>query len=184
MLRESQAGARGDGANLKLSWSQFESTFGAEELRSSATRTSSSAARSRAVASAKRTGRSSARRSRTSSTNVKPGNQTALNAAASPFAAYLAEMHRSIHREFAMRVLAGLPLVGGAVRGSDAASRGSSIVINSDGSLHQVGVVRTSGFTPFDYGAWNAVTRAAPFPEPPKQDPVRRRPRVHALGFL
>jgi len=27
--------------------------------------------------------------------------------------------------------------------------------------------VQTSGFMPFDYGAWNAVERAAPFPQPP-----------------
>jgi hypothetical protein len=42
-------------------------------------------------------------------------------------------------------------------------------VINQDGSLYQVGVIQTSGFTPYDYGAWNAVTKAAPFPEAPKK---------------
>ena len=99
---------------------------------------------------------------------VKPGNQTALNAAASPFAAYLAEMHRSIHREFAMRFLPSLPVVGGAFADPSLVTR-LEIIVNNDGSLHQVGVVRTSGFTPFDYGAWNAVTRAAPFPQPPKR---------------
>ena len=29
---------------------------------------------------------------------VKPGNQTALNTRAAPFAAYIARMHRSIHK--------------------------------------------------------------------------------------
>jgi TonB family protein len=43
------------------------------------------------------------------------------------------------------------------------------IVIKQDGTLHRVGVVRTSGFLPFDHGAWNAVNLAAPFSEPPKK---------------
>jgi TonB family protein len=165
--RES-GGRAGDGDNLKLSWSQFESTFGEKELREQRD----------AYLEQRRTQSRGGQREenwkkfRAAVENfvdkVKPGNQTALNAAASPFAAYLAEMHRSIHREFAMRFLPSLPVVGGAFADPTLVTR-LEIIVNTDGSLHEVGVVRTSGFTPFDYGAWNAVTRAAPFPEPPKR---------------
>ncbi|HKU39859.1 MAG TPA: TonB C-terminal domain-containing protein, partial [Polyangiales bacterium] len=99
---------------------------------------------------------------------VKPGNQTALNAAASPFAAYLAAVHRNIHREFALKFLRSLPLLGGPFADPTLRTR-LALVINQDGTLHQVGVIQTSGFTPYDFGAWNAVTRAAPFPEAPKK---------------
>ena len=161
-------GRRGDGSNLKLSWSQFEATFGDKELREQRD----------AYLEQRRTQSRGGQREenwkkfRAAVENfvdrVKPGNQTALNAAASPFAAYLAEMHRSIHREFAMRFLPSLPVVGGAFADPTLVTR-LEIIVNHDGSLHEVGVVRTSGFTPFDYGAWNAVTRAAPFPQPPKR---------------
>jgi TonB family protein len=164
-----EAGGRvGDGANLKLSWSTFESTFGADELREQRDayleqhRTKSRGGQRE----------EDWRKFRAAVENfvdrVKPGNQTALNAAASPFADYLAKMHRSIHREFAMRFLPSLPVVGGAFADPNLVTR-LEIIVNRDGSLHQLGVVRTSGFTAFDYGAWNAVTRAAPFPEPPKR---------------
>jgi hypothetical protein len=166
---ERESGARaGTGSNLKLSWSQFEATYGAQQLREQRD------AYLEQRRSQSRGGQREEdwRKFRASVENfvdrVKPGNQTALNAAASPFAAYLAEIHRSIHREFAMRFLRGLPLVGGAFADPTLVTR-LEIVINQDGTLHQVGVVQTSGFTPFDYGAWNSVMRSAPYPEPPKR---------------
>jgi TonB family protein len=165
--RES-GGRAGDGSNLKLSWSQFESTFGDKELREQR----DAYLEQRRTQSRGGQREENWRKFRAAVENfvdkVKPGNQTALNAAASPFAAYLAEMHRSIHREFAMRFLPSLPVVGGAFADPTLVTR-LEIIVNHDGSLHEVGVVRTSGFSPFDYGAWNAVTRAAPFPEPPKR---------------
>jgi TonB family protein len=167
--RARDSGGRvGDGDNLKLSWSQFESTFGEKELREQR----DAYLEQRRTQSRGGQREENWRKFRAAVENfvdkVKPGNQTALNAAASPFAAYLAEMHRSIHREFAMRFLPSLPVVGGAFADPTLVTR-LEIIVNTDGSLHEVGVVRTSGFTPFDYGAWNAVTRAAPFPEPPKR---------------
>ena len=99
-------------------------------------------------------------------TQVKPGNQTALNAAASPFAAYLATIHRRIHIEYALGFLKGLPISGGPF--DDAQLRTTlEIVINSDGTVHQIGIVETSGLLPFDFGAFDAVMRAGPFTAPP-----------------
>jgi outer membrane biosynthesis protein TonB len=162
-------GARaGKGANLKLSWSQFEQTFGSQELaeqrdayleqKRSRTRGGNREAEWKKFRSA----------IENFVPNVKPGNQTALNAAASPFAAYLAEVHRRIHREFAMRFIRDLPLVGGPYNDYSLFTK-LEIVINGDGTLYRVGVVQSSGFLPYDYGAWNSVERAAPYPEPPRK---------------
>ena len=41
-------------------------------------------------------------------TNVRVGNQTALRAAASPFAGYIVAMHNRIHRTFADGFIPGL----------------------------------------------------------------------------
>jgi len=159
-------GRAGQGPNLKLSWSQFEATFGEKELREQR----DAYLEQRRTRSRGGQREEDWRKFRAAVENfvdrVKPGNQTALNAAASPFAAYLAEMHRSIHREFAGRFLPSLPLVGGPYSDPTLVTR-LEIIVNTDGTLHQVGVVKTSGYTPFDYGAWNAVTKAAPFPQPP-----------------
>lgn len=98
--------------------------------------------------------------------NVRPGNQTALNAAASPFADYLTDVHRRIHSEFAERFIPNLPSNMG-----EFADRGLmtnlEIIINQDGSIHRVGVVQTSGYLPFDYGAFEAVMRGQPYPAAP-----------------
>jgi TonB family protein len=153
--------------NLALSWSQFEQAFGEEKLQ---------AQREQYVEQRRSAAQGGGRRERWKKfrgaienflPNVQPGTQTALNAAASPFASYLAAIHRNIHREFAHSFLAGLPLAGGPF--SDRTLNTTlEIVLNGDGSVHQVGVVKTSGFMPFDYGAFDAVMRAAPYPPAPR----------------
>jgi hypothetical protein len=164
-----EVGARsGAAANLKLSFSQFEATFGSEELK----RERDAYLEQRRTQAKGGRNEEQWKKFRAAVENyvdqVKPGNQTALNAAASPFAAYLAAVHRNIHREFAMKFLRSLPLLGGPFADPNLRTR-LAIVINQDGSLYQVGVIQTSGFTPYDYGAWNAVTKAGPFPEAPKK---------------
>jgi TonB family protein len=164
-----EVGAReGQAANLKLSFSQFESTFGSEELK----RQRDAYLEQRRTQAKGGRNEEQWKKFRAAVENyvdqVKPGNQTALNAAASPFAAWLAAVHRNIHREFALKFLRSLPLLGGPFADPNLRTR-LAIVVNQDGSLYQVGVIQTSGFTPYDYGAWNAVTKAAPFPEAPKK---------------
>lgn len=154
-------------SDLRVSWQNFENVFGEQQLAQ------------------ERQAYAEARRSRTRGGNrermwrefqaslenytpaVRPGNQTALNAAASPFANYLAEMHRRIHREFVDSFIANTP--GGSM--GPLADRSLwaklEIVVNRDGTVHRIVIVRSSGLMVYDYGAFAAVTRAQPYPEAP-----------------
>jgi TonB family protein len=100
---------------------------------------------------------------------VKPGNQTALNTRAAPFAAFVARMHRSIHKLWGF----------GALEEWDEMSASSpmnnmnllttlELVLNADGTVDKVTVVRTSGYTPFDLAAIDTAFQAGPYPEPPR----------------
>jgi TonB family protein len=167
--RQDQAGARArNGVNLNLSWSQFEHTFGAEELQH---QREAYLAQQRSTAAG---GNHAAKWSKFRAAienyvpDVRIGNQTALNAAASPFAAYLAAVHRRIHMEYVDRFLANLPLAGGPFD-DPSLYTDLEIVWNRDGTLHKVGVLKSSGFLPFDFGAYDAVMRAGPFPAPPEK---------------
>ncbi|HEX2573286.1 MAG TPA: energy transducer TonB [Polyangia bacterium] len=99
---------------------------------------------------------------------VRPGNQAELGTRAHPFAAYIAEMHRQIHKLWAFGFLAEQD-----GRGSRGAYDDPSlwtqleIVLRGDGSLEKVTIVRTSGNTGFDVAAIDAVSSSAPFPKPP-----------------
>jgi TonB family protein len=158
----------GTGTSLRMTWSQFEAAFGADELREQ--REAYIAQRKSRVQGQDRQRQWRKFRAAIENfvPNVQPGEQTALNTAASPFANYLATVHRRIHREFAHRFLANLPIAGGPF-GDRTLNATLEIVINGDGTLHQVGITQTSGFLPFDYGAFNAVERAAPYPAPPRK---------------
>ena len=90
-----------------------------------------------------------------------------LNAAADPFAAYLAAFHRNLHIEFAHDFLNSLPMAGDL--GNPALVTMIEIVVNPDGSLDRVGVVKASGNLMYDFGAFNAVQRGAPYPPTPEK---------------
>lgn len=166
--RGSRRGQRGP--DLRLSWNQFEQVLGEDRLREERERF----ARERL---SKQRGRSEERQRRWADfraaienyvSDVRPGNQTALNAAASPFASYIATVHRRLHRHFAERFIANLPGGAGNPFNDMSLRTKLEIVFNGDGSIHRVGVVRTSGLLPFDYGAYNAVMSGQPYPAPPE----------------
>jgi TonB family protein len=149
--------------SVKVSWRAFEQTFGAEQL-----------AQDRLPREAKRRGAGREKRwdeFRAAIENyvvgVKPGNTTALNAAADPFAAYLAAFHRNLHMEFAHDFLSSLPMAGEL--GNPALVTKVEIVVNADGSLDRVGVVKSSGNLMYDFGAFNAVQRGGPYPPTPEK---------------
>lgn len=152
---------------LGLSWSQFESVYGEEELE---------AARVARLEERRSSSRGAQRRQRWEQfraamenyvPEVRPGNQTALNAAASPFASFLNAMHQRIHREFAERYLSNLP--SGTSQGENDPTLQTllEISVNADGTIHRVGVIATSGNILHDLGAYDSVMRAQPFPRPP-----------------
>jgi len=155
--------AQANPANLKVSWRAFEETFGAEQLE-----------KDRMPPGAKRRGAGREKKwaefraaIENYITGVKPGNTTALNAAADPFAAYLAAFHRNLHMEFAHQFLGSLPAFGAMANPNLMAM--VEIVVNPDGSLDRVGIVRSSGELMYDFGAFNAVQRGAPYPPPPEK---------------
>lgn len=158
--------AQGKGPGGKMAWSQFEAAVGSEKLNED---------RRAYLAERKSSQRGIAREKtwnefRAAIENyvpgVKRGATTALNAAASPFATYIAAVHRRIHQEFADRFLRSLP-VGGSPYQDPTLMTKLEIVLNRDGSVHRVGVVRSSGLLPFDFGAFNSVLRGQPYPPPP-----------------
>ncbi len=96
--------------------------------------------------------------------SVKPGNQTALNTAAVPFASYLNGIHNRIHPIFADSFLGSLDNLPASHPLNDRhlVTR-LEIVLTRDGHLRRMGVVSTSGITAFDIAALDAVDRAQPF---------------------
>jgi TonB C terminal len=103
--------------------------------------------------------------------SVKPGNQTALNTAAVPFASYLNQIHNRIHPIFADTFLASLD----QLPASDPMNRQEIytsleiVVDHDDGRIQRMGVTRTSGVTAFDVAALEAVYRSQPFGAPPRE---------------
>ncbi|MGB5547473.1 MAG: hypothetical protein WBM74_12945 [Polyangiales bacterium] len=158
--------AKGEGPGGKMAWSQFEAAVGSEKLNED---------RRAYLAERKSSQRGIAREKtwnefRAAIENyvpgVKRGATTALNAAASPFATYIAAVHRRIHQEFADGFLRSLP-IGGSPYQDPTLMTKLEIVLNRDGSVHRVGVVRSSGLLPFDFGAFNSVLRGQPYPPAP-----------------
>ena len=96
--------------------------------------------------------------------SVKPGNQTALNTAAVPFASYLNSMHNRIHPIFADAFLGSLDsLPANHPMNDQHLLTKLEIVLTKDGHLKKMGIVKTSGITAFDIAALDSVDRAAPF---------------------
>jgi len=103
--------------------------------------------------------------------HVKPGNRTALNTRAVPFANYLNAMHQRIHVIFADEFLASLDQrpKNDPLNNYDMHTELELIISQYDGSLITMGVVRTSGVTAFDINALEAVSKASPFGKPPSE---------------
>ena len=96
--------------------------------------------------------------------SVKPGNQTALNTAKSPFATYLNGMHNRIHPIFADAFLSSLDsLPNENPMNNKRIFTTLEIVLTKNGHVVKMGVVKTSGITAYDIAALDAVQRASPF---------------------
>src|SRR5262245_21050462 len=158
--------ADADKVKLALSDRDFEYLFGAEaeaERRLAQTQRST------------RQGKFQQRAARVRSSlenfipEVKPGNQTALNTRAAPFAAYIAKMHRSIHKLWGFGALEDWDeLPGGSPLNDPKLSTTLEMVLNRDGTVDKVTIVRASGYLPFDASAIDVAFNAGPYPDPPR----------------
>lgn len=100
--------------------------------------------------------------------DVKPGNQTALNAAYHPFAKYITAFHRKLHPQWGDGYIASLMNLPSSHSHNDMSLFCKlEIVINSDGSIEKITVVRHSGRLAYDVAAIDAVYDGAPYPPPP-----------------
>jgi|GEM_PF-1857733 len=102
--------------------------------------------------------------------DVRPGNQTALDTLYHPFALYLTAFHRKLHPQWGDGFLVSL------LRFPDNHPLNDmtlwvklEIVVNGDGTIHKVTVVRSSGNTVYDVAAIDAVFQGEPYPPPPPE---------------
>jgi TonB family protein len=99
---------------------------------------------------------------------VTPDNQTELNTRAAPFAQFITHMHRQIHEKWAFGFLTQMDLSFRDSPMNDLKLVAKlEIVLDGEGNVDKIAMVRTSGITGFDIAAISAVYDAAPFPTPP-----------------
>jgi len=100
---------------------------------------------------------------------VRPGNQTALKTRAAPFAVYIARMHRRIHELWGFGFLEDLDDKPASHEMNDwSLWTKIEIVVNQDGTVDKVNIVRPSGVLPFDVAALDTILTAGPFEPPPE----------------
>lgn len=87
-----------------------------------------------------------------------------------PFAHYAVAMHNRIHPLFADQFLASLDkLPAGHPMNDMKIVTTVEITLNRDGSLNNMGVIKTSGITAFDVATLDSIKRAAPFGTAPPE---------------
>lgn len=101
--------------------------------------------------------------------SVKPGNQTALNTARVPFAAYLNQIHQRLHDVFAHGFLGHLEQLPDKhpLNNRNMSTHIEIALSREDGRIVKMGVTKSSGVTAFDVGALESVSKAAPYGPPP-----------------
>lgn len=101
---------------------------------------------------------------------VRPGNQTALKTRAAPFAVYISRMHRRIHELWGFGFLEDLDDKPASHEMNDwSLWTKIEVVVNPDGTVDKVNIVRPSGVLPFDVAALDTILTAGPFEAPPSQ---------------
>ena len=101
---------------------------------------------------------------------VRPGNTTDLNTRAAPFAAYIARMHRSIHQHWGFEQLEAWDEMSGSSPFNDSKLATTlEAVLNRDGTIDKVALVRSSGYVAFDAAAIDVLYTSGPFPDPPRE---------------
>ena len=97
------------------------------------------------------------------------GSEAELGTRAHPFAAYIAEMHRGIHKMWAFNFLGALDNKGALDPYNDMERWVQvGVVLSGEGVVEKVLIERPSGYLPFDTAAMDAVMSCSPFPTPPE----------------
>jgi outer membrane biosynthesis protein TonB len=159
-------GANASRSSLRLSSKQYEYLFGDD---------AEAAERFAQKEMSKKQGRFQSRMARVQSAlenfipEVRPGNQTALNTRAAPFASFIARMHRSIHELWGFGFLEELEAKSASSPYNDRSLVSKlEIVLNGDGTVDKVTVIRPSGYLPYDVAAIDVVYSAGPYADPPR----------------
>ncbi len=99
---------------------------------------------------------------------VRPGNQTALKTRAAPFALYIARMHRRIHELWGFGFLEELDSKSSSheMNNWNLATK-LEIVINPNGSIDKMTIVKPSGILSFDVAALDVIDTAGPYETTP-----------------
>jgi TonB family protein len=97
----------------------------------------------------------------------RPMGLTTRSTRASPFALYIAAMHRQIHSRFTLAFLADIDARKDPTYAEQSLWTMLAIVVNGDGTIARLDVVRPSGVRAFDDAALASVRSAAPFPPAP-----------------
>lgn len=100
--------------------------------------------------------------------DVRPGNQTALNTRADPFALYIARMHRRIHTRWGFDYLGSLDQKPRQHPLNDMTLQTTiEIAVAPQGDVAKATIVRPSGQLVFDTAALDTVFSAGPYPPTP-----------------
>lgn len=99
---------------------------------------------------------------------VRPGRVTSLRTRANPFAKYISAVHRNIHPLWGD----GFLVDWSSKDPDDPMNKRDrwamvEMVVNGDGTLHKAGLVKSSGYLPYDAAAMDVVFSAAPFVRAP-----------------
>lgn len=101
--------------------------------------------------------------------SVKVGNQTALNTARVPFAAYLNHIHQRLHEIYAHGFLGHLDQLppDHPLNNPEMSTHLEIALSREDGRIVKMGITKSSGVTAFDVGALESVEKAGPYGVPP-----------------
>jgi chemotaxis protein histidine kinase CheA len=101
---------------------------------------------------------------------VQPGNQTALGTRAHPFALYIAQMHRKIHKLWGFGFLTDLDLKSDSNPMNDMTLWTLvEVVLKPDGTVDKATIARTSGVLTYDVASLDAVFTGGPYPPTPRE---------------
>lgn len=101
---------------------------------------------------------------------MKESSVTKIGAAQGEFTDYVASIHNRLHPIFADWFLAALDLrpKTDPVNG-ERLSTSIEVVLDANGKILRLGVLKTSGVDEFDVGALESMWRASPFAKPPRE---------------